>query len=162
VADEEKVCGSIVVRNTGDRLSQLHNCTVIRGHVQIVLLDATKPSDFDIISFPQLREITQYLVVYRVAGLTSLGKLFPNLMLIRGLHSPQSTFPGLSLMIHDNGDLREIGLYSLTNITRGSIIISRNARESFSCRSFFFPIVLFLRRLPRNPVACIEMVFAMG
>lgn len=134
VASEEKVCGSLLVRNTGDRLSTLHNCTIIRGYLQIVLLDETNPSDFDIISFPQLREITQYLIVYRVTGLVSLGKLFPNLMLIRGHHSQNSSFPGLSLMIHDNADLREVGLYSLTNITRGSIIISRNARELSSLR----------------------------
>jgi len=126
-AVEEKVCGSIDVRNSGERFSALHNCTIVNGYVQIVLLDATKPSDFDI-SFPLLREITQYLVVYRVAGLYNLGKLFPNLMLIRGSHSPH--FPGLALMIHDNLDLREIGLYSLTNITRGSVIISKNPSES--------------------------------
>ncbi|KAL5244838.1 hypothetical protein ACI65C_012248 [Semiaphis heraclei] len=124
-AVEEKICGNIDVRNNGERFSLLHNCTIVNGYVQIVLLDATKPSDFDI-SFPLLREITQYLVVYRVSGLYNLGKLFPNLMLIRGSPSPQ--FPGLALMIHDNSDLREIGLYSLTNITRGSVIISKNPK----------------------------------
>lgn len=122
-----KICGNIDVRNTVDTLASLHNCTVVNGYVQISLLDATNSSDFDV-SFPLLREITQYLTVYRVTGLYNLGKLFPNLMLIRGAYS--SRFPGLALMIHDNLDLREIGLYSLTNITQGSIIISKNPSES--------------------------------
>lgn len=133
---EEKICDSVVVRSTGDRLNALHNCTIIDGHVHIVLLDATKPSDFDV-SFPMLREITQYLVVYRVTGLSSLGKLFPNLMLIRGVHT--SDFPGLSLMIHDNADLTEVGLHSLTNITQGSVIISKNPSEfivNVNCYAF--------------------------
>lgn len=130
MANEELVCGSVVIRNSGDRLSALQNCTIVNGYVQIVLLDATKPSDFNV-GYPLLREITQYLVVYRVSGLSSLGKLFPNLMLIRGVYS--STFPGLALMIHDNEHLKEIGLYSLTNITQGSVIISKNPSELTYC-----------------------------
>lgn len=123
---EEKVCDSVAVRNTGDRLYALENCTVVNGYVHIVLLDDTRPSDFEV-SFPKLREITQYLVVYRVSGLASLGRLFPNLALIRGVRS--ADFPGLSLMIHDNPDLVEVGLHSLTNITQGSVIITNNPSE---------------------------------
>lgn len=124
-ANEEKKCNSVIIRSI-DRLSALHNCTYVDGSVQIVLLDNTKPTDFDI-SFPLLKEITQFLLVYRVSGLETLGKLFPNLMLIRGIRSP--AFPGLALMIHDNEDLQEIGLYSLTNITQGSVIITKNKSE---------------------------------
>ncbi|XP_050539538.1 insulin-like peptide receptor [Daktulosphaira vitifoliae] len=121
---KEKVCGSVEVRNSATRLAALQNCTVVDGHVQIVLLDSTQPEDFQ--PFYALREITQYLVVYRVSGLESLGKLFPNLMLIRGVYS--SSFPGRALMVHDNSHLSEIGLYKLTNITQGSVIITKNPR----------------------------------
>ncbi|XP_050431861.1 insulin-like peptide receptor [Adelges cooleyi] len=120
---EEQVCGSLEMRNSASRLRSLQNCTVVDGHVQIVLLDATKADDFG--TFPALREITQYLLVYRVSGLLSLGKLFPNLMLIRGSYH-NSEFPGQTLMVHDNADLKEIGLYNLTNITQGSVIITKN------------------------------------
>jgi len=128
VGGDERVCSSVTVRGSGDRLQQsaLQNCTVVDGFVQIVLMDATTPKDFDV-GYPLLREITQYLVVYRVAGLTSLGRLFPNLTLIRGAYNP--TFRGLALMVHDNPNLTEIGLYSLTNITRGFVIISKNPSE---------------------------------
>lgn len=142
---EEKICSSVVVRNTGDRLAALHNCTTINGYVHIVLLDATKPSDFEV-SFPMLREITQYMVVYRVSGLSSLGKLFPNLTLIRGIRT--ADFPGLALMIHDNADLTEVGLHSLTNITQGSVIITNNPSE-YTCsrvRISFRPTFLLIPR----------------
>lgn len=109
-------------------MSLLQNCTYVDGSVQIVLLDNTKSSDFDV-GFPLLKEITQFLLVYRVSGLETLGKLFPNLMLIRGVRNP--TFPGLALMIHDNEHLQEIGLRSLTNITQGSVIITKNKSELY-------------------------------
>lgn len=127
-ANEEKVCGNINVQNNLDKLAQLNNCTVVDGYLQLYLLDHTKPEDFAVLSFPQLREITHYMLVYRVTGLTSLGKLFPNLMLIRGVKN--ANFTGQArLMIHDNPDLVEVGLYSLTNIT-GSVIITNNNSKS--------------------------------
>lgn len=143
---EEKICSSVVVRNTGDRLAALHNCTTINGYVHIVLLDATKPSDFEV-SFPMLREITQYMVVYRVSGLSSLGKLFPNLTLIRGIRT--ADFPGLALMIHDNADLTEVGLHSLTNITQGSVIITNNPSE-YSGASPLIVLALVSHTPPRT------------
>lgn len=127
-AAEEKICGTMDIRNEADYLSKLDNCTVIDGFVQIALLDSTKSSDFK--PFPKVREITQYLMVYRVTGLLSLAQLFPNLALIRGARSKDYLLLGeLSLMIFDNHDLKEVGLYSLTNITRGSVLISKNPSE---------------------------------
>ncbi|VVC36902.1 Fibronectin type III,Tyrosine-protein kinase, active site,Protein kinase domain,Immunoglobulin-like [Cinara cedri] len=122
--DGEQICNSITIMNSGERLASLKNCTVIKGHLQIILMDNTKPEDFED-TYP-LREITEYMVVYRVTGLINLGRMFPNLSLIRGIHT--STFPGRSLMIHDNIDIREIGLFRLTNITQGSVIISSNPK----------------------------------
>ncbi|VVC26405.1 Fibronectin type III,Growth factor receptor cysteine-rich domain,Protein kinase, ATP binding [Cinara cedri] len=122
--DDEKICPSITIMNSGERLASLHNCTVIEGHLQIILMDNSKPADFED-TYP-LREITEYMVVYRVTGLINLGRMFPNLSLIRGVHT--TMFPGRSLMIHDNADIREIGLFRLTNITRGSVIISQNPK----------------------------------
>lgn len=137
VANDEKVCNSMVIMNSGDHLTSLKNCTVINGHLQIILMDTTTSTDFEE-TYP-LREITEYMVVYRVTGLYNLGKMFPNLMLIRGVHS--SMFPGRSLMIHDNPDLREIGFYRLTNITRGSVIISKNPSK-YNFSSILLPLCL--------------------
>lgn len=72
------------IRNTVQSFSQLNNCRVIEGFLQIVLMDWTNESDFANLTFPKLREITGYLLLYRVNGLTTLATLFPNLSVIRG------------------------------------------------------------------------------
>ncbi len=67
------------IRNNLTRLSLLENCTVIEGHLQILLMFKTKPEDFRELSFPKLTMITDYLLLFRVYGLESLKGLFPNL-----------------------------------------------------------------------------------
>jgi len=67
-----------------EALERLQGCRVVEGFVQIVLIDHATDSSFTNLSFPDLREITHYLLLYRVNGLRSIGKLFPNLAVIRG------------------------------------------------------------------------------
>jgi len=67
-----------------DNLRVLRNCTVIEGYLAIILIENAKPGDFDAVSFPHLREIGSYLLLYRLYGLRSLARLFPNLAVIRG------------------------------------------------------------------------------
>lgn len=50
----------------------------------ITLIDRSNASDYDNYTFPNLVEITDYLLLYRVQGLRSLMHLFPNLRVIRG------------------------------------------------------------------------------
>lgn len=78
------VCQSTDIRNSVNMFSQLRGCQVVEGFVQIVLIDNADESDYANISFPELTEITDYLLLYRVNGLRSLGKIFPNLAVIRG------------------------------------------------------------------------------
>ncbi|KAL1110147.1 hypothetical protein AAG570_008224 [Ranatra chinensis] len=80
--------------------AELKGCTIVEGFVHIVLIDNADFSDFENISFPELREITDYLLLYRVCGLHSIGKIFPN--------------------------LSEIGLTSLTDILRGGVRLAKN------------------------------------
>ena len=72
------------IRNKVEAFRRLSGCRVVEGFVQIVLIDHASESSFANLSFPELREITDYLLLYRVSGLRSLGKLFPNLTVIRG------------------------------------------------------------------------------
>ena len=65
-------------------LRVLRNCTVIEGYLAIILIENAKPGDFDAVSFPHLREVGSYLLLYRLYGLRSLARLFPNLAVIRG------------------------------------------------------------------------------
>ncbi|MEE6507863.1 hypothetical protein FKM82_017163 [Ascaphus truei] len=116
------VCRSMDIRNNLTQFNMLKNCTVIEGHLQILLMFTTKPENFRGLSFPKLTMITDYLLLFRVYGLESLQDLFPNLTVIRGTR----LFFNYALVIFEMVHLKEIGLYSLMNITRGSVRIEKN------------------------------------
>lgn len=121
------VCPSIDIRNNMTNFSMLENCTVIEGHLQILLLFRTKAEDFRDLSFPRLLMVTEYILLFRVYGVESFRKLFPNLTVIRGTH----LFFNYALVIFEMVHLKEIGLYSLMNITRGSVRIEKNPELCF-------------------------------
>lgn len=123
----DTICGSIDVRNNATYLSKLENCSVIEGSLQIVLIDKATPNDYEDLSFPNLIEITDYLILWNVHGLTSLAKLFPNLSVIRG----RKLFFNYAFVIYDMPHLGEIGLYNLTKIERGAILIEKNNNLCF-------------------------------
>jgi len=110
-------CDSMNIRNSVSALSHLNNCTVVEGHLHIVLTDRSHELDFVNLSFPRLREITDYLLLYHVSGLWSLSVLFPNLSVIRG----QLLLYNYALIIYEMPDLYDIGLVNLMQITRGSV-----------------------------------------
>ncbi|KAG8516369.1 Insulin-like growth factor 1 receptor [Galemys pyrenaicus] len=116
------ICGpGIDIRNDYQQLKRLENCTVIEGYLHILLI--SKAEDYRSYRFPKLTVITEYLLLFRVAGLESLGDLFPNLTVIRGW----KLFYNYALVIFEMTNLKDIGLYNLRNITRGAIRIEKNA-----------------------------------
>ncbi|XP_012683817.2 insulin receptor b isoform X2 [Clupea harengus] len=117
-----EICPSIDIRNNAANLTLLENCTVIEGHLKILLMFKTKAEDFRGLSFPQLTVITDYLLVFRVYGLETLSDLFPNLTVIRG----NNLFFNYALVMFEMLQLKEIGLYSLMNITRGAVRLEKN------------------------------------
>lgn len=121
-ASTDGVCGSIDIRNSVKNLQRLSGCRVIEGFLQVVLMDLAVPSDFQGVSFPELREVTEFVIFYRVSGLSSIGQLFPNLSVIRG----DELFLDYALSIVQMPYLRDIGLVSLTTILRGSVAITSN------------------------------------
>lgn len=116
------VCPGMDIRNNLTRLHELANCSVIEGHLQILLMFKTRPEDFRDLSFPKLIMITDYLLLFRVYGLESLKDLFPNLTVIRG----SRLFFNYALVIFEMVHLKELGLYNLMNITRGAVRIEKN------------------------------------
>jgi hypothetical protein len=60
--------------------------------------------------------------------LRSLSKIFPNLRVIGG----QSLVMNYALIVYQNVDLKEIGLYKLTTIRNGGVRITENTRLCFS------------------------------
>ncbi|XP_071965783.1 insulin-like peptide receptor isoform X2 [Antedon mediterranea] len=119
---DEVACTSINVRNDISYLARFINCTVVEGYVQIVLMEDNREEDVDIYTLPNLIEITDYLLLYRVTKLKTLSKLFPNLAVING----QNLLYHYSLIIFDMFDLEEVGLQSLVNIKRGAVRIEKN------------------------------------
>jgi hypothetical protein len=80
-------------------MNKYANCRVVEGHVQVTFItemsaDANLSS---IITFPELREITDYLIVYRVEQVITLKLMFPNFALIRGKH----LFSNYALVIYE-------------------------------------------------------------
>lgn len=137
------VCHSIDIRNRPDNLRILDNCTVIEGFLQILLIDQYDTSAFENYSFPKLVEVTDYILFYRVNGLLTLRKLFPNLKVIRGNHLFDNhaliIYEMLNLQVRTTGFsyhlllfwhklflLQEIGLISLARILRGAVRIEKN------------------------------------
>ena len=73
-----------------DLQPKLENCTVIEGSLIIAMgtmdyenNDYGFRPDFNI-SFPHLREVTDYVMLYQTKYITGLATLFPNLAVIRG------------------------------------------------------------------------------
>lgn len=101
---EAKTCDSLDIRTNVTAFEKLRNCNVIAGYLQIVLLENINENDFEHLTFPELTEITHFLLFYRVKGLKSIGKLFPNLSIIRGLE----LFKDYALIIYDMTHLQEV------------------------------------------------------
>lgn len=118
----EGVCQSVDVRNKVEAFQRLEGCRVVEGFVQIVLIDHATESSFANLSFPELREITHYLLMYRINGVRSIGKLFPNLAVIRG----ETLFLNYALVVFEMMHLQELGFYALTDVLRGSVRIEKN------------------------------------
>lgn len=120
------VCGPhIDIRNDIREFKKLENCTVVEGYLQILLIgdkNHNSNQEYRMLSFPKLTMVTDYLLLFRVAGLESLSTLFPNLSVIRG----RNLFYNYALVIFEMTSLKDIGLYNLRNITRGAIRIEKN------------------------------------
>ncbi|XP_046662039.1 insulin-like peptide receptor isoform X2 [Homalodisca vitripennis] len=116
------VCRSLDIRNSVEQFNQLEGCQVIEGFLQIVLIDRADPNEYDNLTFPELREVTGYILLYRVHGLRSLAKLFPNLSVIRG----NELFSDYALVVFEMLHLQELGLSSLTDILRGGVYFVKN------------------------------------
>jgi|FrelakmetLWP11LW_1041352.scaffolds.fasta_scaffold120217_1 hypothetical protein len=67
----------------------LRNCTVIEGHLgftNMLVMNGNKEPNQTILipSFPELREITDFLLLYLGDQIKTLANIFPNLSVIRG------------------------------------------------------------------------------
>ncbi|XP_055549654.1 insulin-like growth factor 1 receptor isoform X2 [Wyeomyia smithii] len=115
--DDDHFCKNVDIRNNLERLNKIKNCTVITGFLQLVLIERIPSQEFDKFQFPNLREVTGFVLFFRVFNLISLRNLFPNLMMIRG----QELIGNYALIFYDLPHLQEIGLKNLIAIQRGFV-----------------------------------------
>ncbi|XP_038624702.1 insulin receptor-related protein isoform X2 [Tachyglossus aculeatus] len=120
--DPPDVCPSQDIRHDVRRLSALENCSVIEGHLQILLMSTATGDDFRARRFPRLVMVTGYLLLFRVYGLESLRDLFPNLAVVRGAR----LFFSYALVVVEMPHLRDLGLPALAAIARGAVRVERN------------------------------------
>lgn len=116
------VCPSLDIRSEVAELRRLENCSVVEGHLQILLMFTATGEDFRGLSFPRLTQVTEYLLLFRVYGLESLRDLFPNLAVIRGAR----LFLGYALVIFEMPHLRDVGLPALGAVLRGAVRVEKN------------------------------------
>ncbi|XP_050401115.2 putative molluscan insulin-related peptide(s) receptor [Patella vulgata] len=121
---EDVACTSKDIRNDVDNLRELENCTTIEGYLHITLIERGVEADFEKYQFPKLVEISGHLLLYRVSGLKTLRRIFPNLAVIRG----QELFHNYALTAYEMQDLEELGLVSLTAIKRGAVRLEKNSK----------------------------------
>ncbi|XP_011310956.1 insulin-like receptor [Fopius arisanus] len=121
------ICHSIDIRNYIGHLEMLRPCRVIEGFLQIVLMEQVELSE-PIKPFELLREITGYLLLYRVGSIKNIGHLFPNLAIIRG----DKLLADYSLMVYEMSNVQELGLTKLTKITRGAVRLEKNPSLCFA------------------------------
>ncbi|XP_037024590.1 insulin-like peptide receptor [Bradysia coprophila] len=115
-------CKAISIQFDPSGLLQLTNCTSIIGSLTIHSIDDFRNNtDINKYQFPKLKEITGYLLIFNVKGLTSPGQLFPNLMVIRGKELAMS----FSLVLFGNPDMAKVDLKSLISIQRGYVLIKQ-------------------------------------
>lgn len=106
---------------------ELRNCTVIEGSLLITwIVNDVTPSNYTNVVLPNLREITGFLLLFRVNGLTTLGQLFPNLRVIRAV----DVFYGYGIVIYEVDDLQSISLPKLSYLGHG-VIAANNPQLCF-------------------------------
>ena len=121
--EQGSICRDIDIRNKVESFYQLENCSVIEGSLSILLIEGATQEQYQTLSFPNLVEITDYLLLYRVYGLKTLSNIFPNLSVIRG----QRLFYNFAFVVFEMMDLEELGLIGLTVIERGAIRLEKNS-----------------------------------
>ncbi|KAL3266264.1 hypothetical protein HHI36_010444 [Cryptolaemus montrouzieri] len=112
-----KICRSTDIRTHVGQFDKLKNCTKVVGFLKLVLLEDVPYYP----SFPELREITGYLLVFFVTNVYDLGDIFPNLLVIRGNILLQEN----SLIIHHNNRMKQAKKVVTPRVTqsRGKSVI---------------------------------------
>nr|AKF17681.1 insulin-like receptor [Macrobrachium rosenbergii] len=126
-----KTCKSVEItgfRRNDSLPRHLRECQVMEGHLRLQLIEEEE-EDFEdeeeiieFLSFPNLVQVTEYVVIYRISPLRSLERILPQLSVIRG----HELFHGYALVVIGNTYLERLGLDNVTDILNGSVRIEKN------------------------------------
>ncbi|XP_055919059.1 insulin-like peptide receptor [Eupeodes corollae] len=121
-------CKSIDIKNNAASFRVLEGCHVIKGYLVIGLISReSSQSNFSNLTFPELKEITDFFLMHDVRGLTDMKKLFPNLVVIRG----RRLFLSYALSVSNMPDLAAIEFRNLIAIQRGHVFIANCPKMCF-------------------------------
>jgi hypothetical protein len=117
-----KICPSMSIKSDMSRLKILQDCTIIEGYLIIAAMPNDPPVDAGNYTFPLLREVTDFVLLYQAKEIVDLDHIFPNLSVIRG----NKLVLDFALIIYQMDNMIEIGLKSLTHILKGGVRIEKN------------------------------------
>ena len=75
-------CSSMDFKHNVNRFNNLTGCNIIEGH--LIISGFKDDQALTNLSFPELREVTEYVIFYQAQNIVKLNHLFPNLSVIRG------------------------------------------------------------------------------
>ncbi len=124
------MCSSITLQSNvlASKIEKIRNCSIIVGNLKIL---NAKFTDLNLTSlylpnnealFPNLVEITDYLLIFQAHNIKSLDTLFPRLSIIRGDTLFKNSY---SLIIFLTNSLQQINLKNLVELKRGTVLLSR-------------------------------------
>lgn len=138
----------------------LKGCTVYVGSIFFAMYRMQSQAEVNKTTYPEMREITGFLVFNLVAGpyQTTLSLMFPNLRIIRG----NQFFYGYSLLFYFDRQLTDMALPSLTKIQNGNVRIQNNANMCYHSTiqwlslmgSSYSPERIVIKDVPANCRSC--------
>ena len=71
------------IKHNIERFKNLTGCSIIEGH--LIISGFKDDQALTNLSFPELREVTEYVIFYQAQNILKLNHLFPNLSVISGI-----------------------------------------------------------------------------
>ena len=94
----------MAIKHNVDRIKNLKGCSIIEGH--LIISGFEEDQTMLNHTFPELREVTEYVIFYKAKNIARLNHFFPNLAVIRG----NKLVADFALVIYQMDHMVEVGL----------------------------------------------------
>ena len=92
------------IKHNIERFKNLTGCSIIEGH--LIISGFHEDQAMSNLTFPELREVTEYVIFYQAQNIARLNHIFPNLAVIRG----NKLVADYALVIYQMERMVEVGL----------------------------------------------------